>query len=426
MDYDSLYKLIPKEPKKWLTQDVVNWLKFIGLGQMEAKFVESSIDGSVLEDLTEKDLEEELGVTQRILRRKLLNWVNHGLKEYCEYIKQLKQQSLNNKRQQDEDFTIQKNNANYQFEQMLLENQENNNNNNHHDQFTSQVARIEDQALKQEITTNNKFEHQLILQPIEGQQSNFYCVRETGAKIGRHSSNQILILEENISRFHAEIIFQDHIFALKDVGSTTGTFIKILKSLTLKTGMLIELGSNQFQVLSIDQKDNGGLEFSLQVIEGPNLEDTIVIQLNKDKPSVTLGRKSTVDISFPEDHHLSNQHAKFYLVDSSVQLEDHGSTNGSWLRLSGEGKMSNLYYLESVEETVIRIGTTNQYICQQNKMKINEIQGDNLCIICVEKERDCLILPCKHNATCLKCCKNLSVCPLCRVKILETIRIYKN
>ncbi|CAD8104158.1 unnamed protein product [Paramecium sonneborni] len=420
MDYDSLYKLIPKEPKKWLTQDVVNWLKFIGLGQMESKFVESSVDGSVLEDLTEKDLEEELGVTQRIIKKKLLNWVNHGLNEYNNYLKQLKQQSLNNKRQQDEDFTIQKNN---QFQQ-LLENQENNN--NHLDQFPCQNVRIEDQAVKQEIKTNNKFEHQLILQPTEGQLSNFYCVREIGAKIGRHSSNQILILEENISRFHAEIIFKDQIFALKDVGSTTGTFIKIGKSLNLLSGMLIELGSNQFQVLRIDQVDKGGLEVSLQVIEGPNAEDTIVFQLNKDKPSVTLGRKSTVDISFPEDHHLSNQHAKFYLLDSIVQLEDHGSTNGSWLRLSGEGKMSNLFYLEQAEETVIRIGTTNQYICQQNKMKVSEIQGDNQCIICVEKERDCLILPCKHNATCLKCSKNLAVCPLCRVKIQETIRIYKN
>ncbi|CAD8120565.1 unnamed protein product [Paramecium sonneborni] len=421
MDYDSLYKQIPKEPKKWLTQDVVNWLKFIGLEQMESKFVESSIDGSVLEDLTEKDLEEELGVTQRILKKKLLNWVNNGFKEYSDYLKQLKQQSLNNKRQQDEDFTIQKNN---QFQQMLLENQENNN--HHYNQFPYQNVKIEEQVIKQEIESNNKFEHQLILQPIEGQQSNFYCVRETGAKIGRHSSNQILILDENISRFHAEIIFQDQIFALKDVGSTTGTFIKIIKSLNLKSDMLIELGSNQFQVLRIDQVDNEGLEITLQVIEGPNLEDTIVFQLNKDKSSVTFGRKSTVDISFPEDHHLSNQHAKFYLLDSIVLLQDHGSTNGSWLRLSGEGKMSNLYYLEPVEETVIRIGTINQYLCQQNKMKVSEIQGDNLCIICFEKERDSLILPCKHNATCLKCSQNLTICPLCRVQIQETMRIYKN
>ncbi|CAD8188199.1 unnamed protein product [Paramecium pentaurelia] len=422
MDYESLYKLIPKEPKKWLTQDVINWLKFIGLGQMEQKFVECSIDGAVLEDLTEKDLDEELGITQRIIKRKLLNWVNHGLKEYNEYIKQMKMPNLNNKKQQDEDFTIQKNVGNVQFEQMLMENHENNGN----EQFTSSVARQEEQVIKQEIPGFNKFEHQLILQPIEGQQSNFYCVREAGAKIGRHSSNQILILEENISRFHAEIIFQDSMFALKDIGSTTGTFIKIQKCLTLKQGMLIELGSNQFCVQKLEQLENGGIEISLFVIEGPNLEDTIIFQLNKDKPSVALGRKSTVDISFPEDHHLSNQHAKFYLVDQTVTIEDHGSTNGSWMRLSGEGKMSNLFYLDPNEEIIIRIGTTNQYICQQNKMKVNEISGENLCIICVEKERDCLILPCKHNATCLKCSKSLSLCPFCRVKIQETIRIYKN
>lgn len=59
-------------------------------------------------------------------------------------------------------------------------------------------------------------------------------------------------------------------------------------------------------------------------------------------------------------------------------------------------------------------------------MKVNEISGENLCIICVERERDCLILPCKHNATCLKCSKSLALCPFCRVKIQETIRIYKN
>ena len=38
MDYESLYKLIPKEPKKWLMQDVVIWLQFIGLGSMQDKF----------------------------------------------------------------------------------------------------------------------------------------------------------------------------------------------------------------------------------------------------------------------------------------------------------------------------------------------------------------------------------------------------
>jgi hypothetical protein len=31
MDYETLYTLLPKEPKKWLVQDVITWLEFIEL-----------------------------------------------------------------------------------------------------------------------------------------------------------------------------------------------------------------------------------------------------------------------------------------------------------------------------------------------------------------------------------------------------------
>ena len=67
----------------------------------------------------------------------------------------------------------------------------------------------------------------MIIQQYDGPQTSFFSVKEPGAKIGRHSSNQILILDESISRFHAEIQFKDEKFLLRDTGSTTGTFIKI-------------------------------------------------------------------------------------------------------------------------------------------------------------------------------------------------------
>lgn len=41
-----------------------------------------------------------------------------------------------------------------------------------------------------------------------------------------------------------------------------------------------------------------------------------------------MGRKGTADLSFPDDHHLSNLHSKFYLVDQKVYIEDYSSTNG--------------------------------------------------------------------------------------------------
>lgn len=74
---------------------------------------------------------------------------------------------------------------------------------------------------------NKKKEYELIIQQSDGPQTSFFSVKEDGAKIGRHSSNQILILDESISRYHAEIKFENGVFFLKDIGSTTGTFIKI-------------------------------------------------------------------------------------------------------------------------------------------------------------------------------------------------------
>lgn len=71
-----------------------------------------------------------------------------------------------------------------------------------------------------------------------------------------------------------------------------------------------------------------GIHLGLLVLEGPNCEEQISFHLNNDKTSVTFGRKANADIAFPEDHHLSNLHAKFYLVDKNVTIEDHSSTNG--------------------------------------------------------------------------------------------------
>lgn len=72
-------------------------------------------------------------------------------------------------------------------------------------------------------------EFELILQPLDGSQNNFYCVTNKGARLGRHSSNEIVVLEESVSRYHAQISWEpvQCRYLLKDLGSTTGTFIKV-------------------------------------------------------------------------------------------------------------------------------------------------------------------------------------------------------
>lgn len=84
---------------------------------------------------------------------------------------------------------------------------------------------------------------ELIIQQYDGPQNSFYSVKEEGAKIGRHSTNQILILDESISRFHAQIKFSEGKFYIKDTGSTTGTFIKITQKMQIvPVNILLSLG----------------------------------------------------------------------------------------------------------------------------------------------------------------------------------------
>ena len=48
----------------------------------------------------------------------------------------------------------------------------------------------------------------------------------------------------------------------------------------------------------------------------------------------------------------------------------------------------------------------------------------NLCMICCEKEKNCLFFPCKHNFSCIQCSKGLKDCPVCKTTIEVLERIY--
>jgi len=53
-----------------------------------------------------------------------------------------------------------------------------------------------------------------------------------------------LISDESVSRYHCQIHEKNGQFSLLDVGSTTGTYLKIKQKFWLQKGMTIEMGSN--------------------------------------------------------------------------------------------------------------------------------------------------------------------------------------
>ena len=52
--------------------------------------------------------------------------------------------------------------------------------------------------------------------------------------------------------------------------------------------------------------------------------------------------------------------------------------------------------------------------------------GSNTCCICLEKEANILFTPCNHLTCCAFCSRKVDICPKCRGRVKERIKIYKN
>jgi len=179
--------------------------------------------------------------------------------------------------------------------------------------------------------------------------------------------------------------------------------------------MIIEMGSNQFQASMI-----GGI-LTFTIIEGP-AHGTVIEIPNKGK--VTIGRKPNNLIHFQDDQHLSNVHSTISVMEGRYYIEDMGTTNGTWERLSMEAQHSNLFEIE--HETMFKIGSNQTYTCKIKTSMVSQRAHQNACVICCDLDKDCVYMPCKHNTACIKCSKNLKECPICRMKIEEIVRIYKS
>ena len=136
---------------------------------------------------------------------------------------------------------------------------------------------------------------------MEGQLlNNVYIVGcENGAALGRHSaSNDIVISESFVSRRHCEIKYvpsgeemnaassgEDPIskFHLRDIGSTTGTFVMVRNEVMLsKPNMMFQMGLSEFKVIHTSKKSL----IELHVFEGPARNRIITV----DELGLGIGR----------------------------------------------------------------------------------------------------------------------------------------
>ena len=77
-----------------------------------------------------------------------------------------------------------------------------------------------------------------------------FQLKKGHSTIGRDIENTIVINDDQISKFHATIIFEDDNVWLKDLESKNGVYVngkKIHKRTMLHSGCLVKLGSTMFK-----------------------------------------------------------------------------------------------------------------------------------------------------------------------------------
>ena len=165
---------------------------------------------------------------------------------------------------------------------------------------------------------------------------------EPGKTVGKGDVNDIVIDEDGVNGFHADLKVEGTQVTITDINTTTGTLVngeKITSPMPLGVGDIIviqgvelqiieegELGAGKTLVLSgtaLMKLGTGG--WSLVADSGPEKGQVIPIM-----DRVEIGRALECDISILEPA-LSRKHAELELVGDDLVLRDLGSANGTYV-----------------------------------------------------------------------------------------------
>mmetsp|Transcript_18316 Transcript_18316/g.2971 ORF Transcript_18316/g.2971 Transcript_18316/m.2971 type:complete len:133 (+) Transcript_18316:781-1179(+) len=132
---------------------------------------------------------------------------------------------------------------------------------------------------------------------------------------------------------------------------------------------------------------------------------------------------------------MSSMHAKLFTANGKFWLQDVGSTNRTWLRISAEGEKSE--DTPVVVGDVIKIGSTVLVVhypdlsrfsvplpIDAEKEPSNPPAEENACKICFSRESNAAFYPCGHMI-CDSCATKCQKCPVCRSTIREIVKLYR-
>jgi len=173
--------------------------------------------------------------------------------------------------------------------------------------------------------------------------------------LGRDDKNQIVIDEEGITGFHAEINNENGRYFLVDLGSTNGSYInnkKITGKQEIKAWDVIKLDTVEIEVIDTNNRkpttvNQAISDADLSTVPHKGPAGTQVRQAVSDwmmegesgplsgkkvpiTKNMSVGRESTCDLVLSSNE-VSSRHAELNLLNGQLSLTDLDSTNGTFV-----------------------------------------------------------------------------------------------
>jgi len=186
--------------------------------------------------------------------------------------------------------------------------------------------------------------------------------------IGKDTQNNIVLTDDGVSPFHAEIRVEGDQVFISDTGSTNGTFVngkRIQRRTELRSSDVISI--HTVQLMLVDPKQEHAAPVAegataitpalanIPIASGPTSKVTAVWSLKAKTGSlvgktfpippagkVIIGRANNCDIQLPANH-VSRQHAEVQIVSGKLMVKDLNSSNGTYINRKkvADGELKN-------------------------------------------------------------------------------------
>jgi pSer/pThr/pTyr-binding forkhead associated (FHA) protein len=180
----------------------------------------------------------------------------------------------------------------------------------------------------------------------DGTDGEVHLLTEESVDLGRTEGQLRFNDDPYLSPRHCRFCIQNGQWVLQDLESLNGLYVRVGGVVELQQGDRILLGKQVFTFEWVSEHERAlapAVEHGVLVFGSPlrspwgRLRQLTVAGLYRDvhylcRARCTLGREEG-DLLFPDDEFMSRRHISLTQVGTKVQLEDLGSSNGTYLRV---------------------------------------------------------------------------------------------